>query len=145
KQVFVTTGKPDYFVWKNRSGNDDLIVIKDSPIDVDGHIHRKQTAAEIFDLFCGNGADVFQGYGVIPLVIKKAHRPVFCAAFLHRNFQAVANSLLTHWLMRAERNHDVERRRAGTDLSEYAFKEHSQRTRSRAIGDDQEHFFPAIF
>src|ERR1700674_3218345 len=67
KQVFVTTGKPDYFVWKNRSGNDDLIVIKDSPIDVDGHIHRKQTAAEIFDLFCGNGADVFQGYGVIPL------------------------------------------------------------------------------
>jgi hypothetical protein len=61
KQVFVTPGKPDYFVWKNRPGNDDLVIVKDPPIDVDGHIHGKQAAAEIFDLLCRNGADVFQG------------------------------------------------------------------------------------
>ena len=61
EQVFVAPGKSDHFVWKNRPGNDDLIIVKDPPVDVDGHIHRKQAAAEIFDLFCGNGADIFQG------------------------------------------------------------------------------------
>src|SRR5580704_637485 len=136
KQVFVAPGKPNDFVRKNRTGDDDLVIVKDPPIDIDWHIHGKQTVAEIFDLFCGNGADVFQGQWVIPLMIKKLHRSLFRAALLHRNFQSLADRLFAHWLMRTESDHDVERRSAGTDLSKQALEEYAQRTCSRSVRDD---------
>src|SRR5271170_3092734 len=78
-------------------------------------------------------------------MIKKPHRPIFRAALLLRNFQPLADCLFAHWLMRAESDHDVERRSTSTDLSEQAFEEHAQGTCSRSVRDDQKYFFPAIF
>src|SRR6516165_4873020 len=60
EQVLVTPGTADHFVRKHRANDDDLIVLKDPAINIDGHVHRKQAAAFAFDLGGGNCADVFQ-------------------------------------------------------------------------------------
>ena len=60
KQVFVTPGKPNHFVRKNRADDDDLIILKEPAVDVDGHVHLKQAAALVFNIpGGGNRTDVF--------------------------------------------------------------------------------------
>jgi hypothetical protein len=46
-------------VRKNRSDDDDLIVIKEPAVDVDGHVHLKQTAAQVFNILGRYRTDVF--------------------------------------------------------------------------------------
>ena len=54
---------------KYRSGNDDLIVLVNMPIDRDWHVDRKETVCEALDFFGSNGADVLQSGWIIPLMI----------------------------------------------------------------------------
>src|ERR1700736_3249657 len=133
KKVFVTAGKPTNLMRKNRAGDNDLIVLKKQAIDVDGHVHRKQTAALAFDLGGGNGADVLQGQRVIPLVIKQPDRAVFSLTLLNGNFQSMTDRLFAHRLMRAECNHNIECGRARSDLLKNAFEKHSQGTSSGRV------------
>src|SRR6516164_1961126 len=58
KQVFVTAGKPNDFVRKNRPGDDDLIILKKPAIDIHWHVHREQAPAQMLDLGGGNDADI---------------------------------------------------------------------------------------
>ena len=60
------------------------------------------------------------------------------------NLQSMADRVLVHRLVGAQRDHDVEDRRLRTDLREDTFEKHSQGAGSSRIRDNQEHFFPGI-
>ena len=49
EQIFVAAGKADDFMRKHRPDDDDLVVVKDAPVDLHRHIHRKQPAGELAD------------------------------------------------------------------------------------------------
>ena len=43
KKIFISSRKPDDFVGKDRSDNDDLIVVKQKPVNLHRHIDRETT------------------------------------------------------------------------------------------------------
>src|SRR5260221_1040851 len=57
----------------------------------------------------------------------------------------MADRLLAHGLVRAERNHDIERHQGSADLVENAFEKNAQRAWPGRVRDDQEDSFSAIF
>src|ERR1700730_7976236 len=78
-------------------------------------------------------------------MIEKTHHSIFGPALIDRNFQPMTDRFLAHWLVGAQRDHDIECRRLSADLAEDTFKKHSQRTGSSPLGRHQEDLFSAVF
>src|SRR5438105_2785297 len=51
KQVFVTSGKTYHFMRKHWSDDDNLVIIKESAVHIDRHIHGKQPATQLLNIF----------------------------------------------------------------------------------------------
>ena len=136
EEVFVAAGKADHLVRENRPDDHDVIVVEQLGIDLHRHVHLKQSAAEVADFVGGNDADVFERTGVVPRVIEKLHRSVLAGALVVRDLQPLLNRRLAHGLMRAQRDHDIERRRDTPDLLVDRLKHRPHRRRARGIGDD---------
>ena len=70
----------------HRTGDDDLVVVVETAIDVHRHVDREKAAAQGVDLFGGQGADQFKGRGMVPLVVDQLHAAVLGAAFFEGDF-----------------------------------------------------------
>src|SRR6185437_13233924 len=69
EQIFIAAGEADDFVRENRAADDDLVVIVNELVDLDGDVHGEQAAGQITDVLRRNRADVFQRGRVVPFVI----------------------------------------------------------------------------
>ena len=81
EEVLVAAGEADDFVGKDRSDDDDVVVVEQQLVDLDRHIHREQTAGQVADLVGGDGPDLAERGGIVPGVVEEAHAAVAAASF----------------------------------------------------------------
>src|SRR5579883_334276 len=118
KQVLVAARKSHYFVRKDRPNYDYLVVIKHQAVDLDRDVHGKKPMSEVAYVLSRKNPNLLQGRWFVPGMIEKPHFTVLCLALRLGDIQALANSGITHRLMRAEGHQNVQRARCCPDLAE---------------------------
>lgn len=108
KKVFVTAGKADDLMRKNRADDDDFVVFENLLVDFDRHVHREKAVGELADFLGAECADAFKRGGVVPFVVIKADGTEFFATFGLGDFEAFTNGRFIHGLVRTKRNENVE-------------------------------------
>ena len=139
EDIFVAAGKPDDLVREHRADDDDLVVVEKLGVDLDRHVHLEQPSAQVTDLLRGKGADIAERAGVVPGMIEKLNRGVRAGAFVVGDLQPLLDRLLAHRLVRAQRDHHVERGSRPADLVVDGLEHRADRRGARAVGDDQQH------
>src|ERR1700735_710301 len=99
KQVLIASRKANYLMREDGTGDDYLIVVKYTSINIDEHIGCEEPIGQGFYLGRRNRSDSSKTRRIIPFVIEELHAPIGCATLLGRHFQAFAYSLFTHrWM-----------------------------------------------
>lgn len=145
EKVFVASGKTDDFMREHRADDDDLVVFENLAIDLDGNVHGEKAVGELADFFGGECADAFEGSGVVPFVIEKAHCAELFAEFSFGNFQPFTDCPLAHRLVGAESDEDVEGLRDFADAGVQGFEHRADRGGACAVRNDEEDGFVAEF
>ena len=129
---------------KHGTDDDDLVVVEDAFVDLDRHVQFHAALGQFARVRLGKRADGAQRGGIVPLVIEAAHVAIGARALGGGDFQPPANRRLTHRLVRAQRDENVERARHRAELPVQRLKHQPHRRGARAVGDDEQHLLPAI-
>ena len=130
---------------KHRTEDHRLIVVVNRLVDFHRDLHLKTATGQFADGGSGDGADVAEHLGVVPLVIVKHHVRVLAAAFIERDLQPFTNRLLAHGVMRAERNHHIQLGRTRANLRMNGLEELAHRGGARVVRYNQQHLLAGVF
>ena len=108
EEIFGTAGIAHHLMGKDRPEDDDPVVVKDGPVDIDRHPLLQPATREFFNLVLLDPADADEGFGQVPAMIEKiAVRPAGAPLF---NAYAIEGQdpLVGKRGVGAEGNHEVE-------------------------------------
>src|SRR5437899_12298292 len=98
EEIFVAAGKPHDLMRKNRTNDDNLVVIEQLSIDFHQHLHRKEAAGYLVYLLCFERPDLFKLGRIIPGMIEEPHAFIVLSTFFLRDFETFTNRSFAHRL-----------------------------------------------
>jgi hypothetical protein len=144
KEIFVAAGESDHFVGKHRADNDDPVVFEHLAVDLDRHVHGKETVRQCADLVRRNDANLAQLPGVIPGMIEKTHGPIGPGPFRRRQVQTPANGFLAHGLVGPQGNHHVQFPRETGKAGVQSLEDRADRGGPGSVRNDDQDSLPMI-
>lgn len=145
EEVFVASREADDFVGKDRSDDEEDVVVGDVAIDFDGDGFGHQPAGDFAGFLRGEVSEKGEGLGVVPLVIEESGLSEELIAFKFLDAEEFADLGLGHGGMCSEGDHDIEVEDMGTEVFEERIKEEWEGGGSGSVGNDEEDFFAFVF
>jgi hypothetical protein len=137
EQIFVPARKPNYFVGKDRSTNQNLVVVEEQAIDSYQDGFGEQAPGALRNFVCRDGTQVHKRSGEIPSMIENASLAALSVD--HGLAHQPRELRVTHQRVRAESHQVVASGRPRTNLLLQKLEHQRHRHRARAIGDDGQH------
>ncbi len=131
--------EPDHLVRERRPDDQDVVAIRQPPVDLDRHLEGVAALAQAVHLLGRKGAEGGQLGGLIPRVVIDADFSKPLAAVLLGEFDEFQDPLLAHRRMCAEGDEEVDL--GGARLQEQAAQrpEHQAHGgRARRVGDEHQ-------
>ncbi len=142
EEILGPTGEACYLVWKDRPADDQVIILKDQPVERDRHILGQQTLCQVRCFPPGDHAGGLEHFWLRPVVVEDAHIGIALSSLTRVYTYQPLNRLLCHRWVSSQGNQVIQLRHASAQLFIKQAEDQGNWSAARSIRDNDEYALP---